>query len=508
MSRAVKSRSFVVLSAIGALALGSMVVVLLVSRESADTITLSEEAPTSIMSTGAITMSEETVTDKLKGGWVGQMAGVTWGFPTEFQWLGRTMRESAVPVWRPRTINAGFNQDDIYVEIPFLDAMKDHGVNCSWEILGDYFRDTDFELWHANLAGRDNLRDGVSGPDSGHYANNLHCNDIDWQIESDFVGQMCLGQVNAAIEMAWRAGHVMNYGDGVYGGVFVAAMHAKAFTASSVDEIIEAGRQAVPMGSEYRQVIEDVIAWKEQGNTWEHTWQLLQDKWGEDKRCPDWSRTPFNIEAKLNGAYVLIGLLYGGGDFEESMRISMRCGQDSDCNPSSVGGILGNYLGFSDIPDEWKSALEFSDRKFAYTDYSFNDAVNVNLELAREVLLVNGGWISGTTWHIPDQGIIRPPILEQWPDDPNEQPVLSASARTPQGRTVRFRASASDDDGIQAHQWYFGDLSYADGPNVSHTYRQDGTYDAICYVTDNTGNTAWELVRITVGPGSAPTPTP
>jgi len=122
------------------------------------------------------------------------------------------------------------------------------------------------------------------------------------------------------------------------------------------------------------------------------------------------------------------------------------------------------------------------------------------LELAREVLLMNGGWISGTTWHIPNQGAISPPILEQWPDDANDQPTLSASAKAPQGRTVEFSASASDDDGIKTYQWYFGDLSYADGPDVSHTYRQDGTYDVICYVTDNTGNTSWQAIRVTVGP--------
>ena len=497
MSRTGKSRSLIVLS-VGALVLISVVVALFALRRNADTVTTSTgTAP--LTGAGIVTVSEEAVTDKLKGGWVGQMAGVTWGAPTEFRWLGSRMPDVSVPVWRPRTINAGFDQDDIYVEIPFLDAMGEHGVNCSWEILGDYFRDTEFRLWHANWEARNNLNRGISSPDSGHYSNSLHADDIDWQIESDFVGQMCPGQVNAAIEMAWRAGHVMNYGDGVYGGVFVAAMHAKAFTASSVDEIIQAGRQAVPDGSEYRQVIEDVIAWKEQGNTWEQTWQLLQDRWGEDDRCPDGVGNPFNIDAKLNGAYVLIGLLYGEGDLEKSMRISMRAGQDSDCNPSSVGGILGNYLGFSNIPGKWKSALELADRQFAYTDYSFNDAVNVNLELAREVLLMNGGWISGTTWYIPEQDPVRPPILEQWPEDANDQPILNASAKVQQERTVKFSASASDDDGIKAYQWYFGDLSYADGTDVVHTYRQGGTYDAICYVTDDTGNTAWKVVRVTVG---------
>ena len=477
------------------LIVGAAVRVQLVPREGVAPITTSESIR---ISTDTITISEDIVVDKLKGGWVGQMAGVTWGAPTEFRWQGSRMLDLSVPAWTPKKINAGFDQDDIYVEIAFLDAMKDHGVNCSWETLGDYFRDTDFQLWHANREGRDNLTRGIPSPDSGHYTHNLHCDDIDWQIESDFVGQMCPGQVNTAIEIAWRSGHVMNYGDGVYGGVFVAAMHAEAYTASSIDEIIEAGRQAVPEGSEYRQVIKDVIAWKEQGKTWEQTWQLLQDKWGKDDRCPEGADTPFNIDAKLNGAYILIGLLYGGGDFEKSMQIAMQSGQDSDCNPSSVGGILGTYLGFSNIPDKWKSALDFTDHTFAYTDYTFDDAINVNLELAREVLQMSGGRISENTWHIPRQGAILPPILEQWPDPVNAKPNLNAWAEASEDHTVKFSASATDEDGIQAYQWFFGDLAYANGPSVSHTYRQDGTYDVICYVTDNTGNTAWETVRVTI----------
>jgi ADP-ribosylglycohydrolase len=446
-----------------------------------------------------ITISESTIVDKLKGSWVGQMAGVTWGAPTEFLFQETVIPDAVVPSWTARRVNRGFGQDDIYVEIPFLDAMKDHGVNCGWDVLGEYFRDTEFDLWHANRASRDNLRRGIPAPDSGHYIHNLHSDDIDWQIEADFVGQMCPGQVNTAIEMAWRAGHVINYGDGVYGGVFVAAMHARAYTASSVDEIIEAGRQAVPQGSKYGQVIEDVISWERQGSTWEETWQLLQDKWGDDDRCPEGANSPFNIDAKLNGAYILIGLLYGDGDFERSMQISMQCGQDSDCNPSSVGGILGAYLGLSNIPDMWKSALDSTGRTFAYTNYTFNDAVNVNLGLAREVLRMNGGWISGSTWYIPRQGAVRPPILEQWPHPVNAKPNLNAWLEASEEHTVKLSASATDEDGVQAYQWFFGDLSSANGPSVSHTYRQGGTYDAVCYVTDNTGNTAWQIVRVTIG---------
>ena len=66
---------------------------------------------------------------------------------------------------------------------------------------------------------------------------------------------------------------------------------------------------------------------------------------------------PFNIDARLNGAYVALGLLYGSGDFAKTLDVSTRAGQDSDCNPSSAAGILGVMLGYAKIPDEWKSGI-------------------------------------------------------------------------------------------------------------------------------------------------------
>ena len=42
----------------------------------------------------------------------------------------------------------------------------------------------------------------------------------------------------------------------------------------------------------------------------------------------------------------------GEGDYTKTLNISTRCGQDSDCNPASAGGILGTMLGYSNIPEE------------------------------------------------------------------------------------------------------------------------------------------------------------
>ncbi len=449
-----------------------------------------------------VVLREEEILDRMKGGWVGEMAGVTWGASTEFRAQGRLLREDEVPAWNPYMINDGFGQDDLYVEVPFLDCMKDKGVNANWKWLGHYFRDSEFALWHANYYGRENLRDGIEAPDSGHYLYNQCCDDIDWQIEADSVGMMALAQPEIAKELAWRIGHVMNYGDGVYGGVFVASMYAKAFTASSVGEIVEAGLGSIPEGSQFLAVMNDVVAEYENGSTWQECWQMLEDKWQND-RCPDGLNRPYNIDAKLNSAYILIGLLWGEGDFEQSMKISMMCGQDSDCNPSSVGGILGCYYGLENIPDKWKSGQDWNKRTFSYTEYTMTDCVNVNLDLAREVLAMNGGEIVDGAWVIPQPETSKALILEQWPLEENAMPeFVSATAvkdeSDPTGRTFIFDAEAADEDGVAAYQWFFGDLTFDDGAQHTHTYQEDGIYNAVCYTTDGIGNTAWKLVKVYV----------
>ena len=41
--------------------------------------------------------------------------------------------------------------------------------------------------------------------------------------------------VNSSSEVCDRVGHIMNYGDGWYGGVYVAAMYSLAFYSDDVD---------------------------------------------------------------------------------------------------------------------------------------------------------------------------------------------------------------------------------------------------------------------------------
>ncbi len=131
-------------------------------------------------------ISREQFIDKVKGGWLGQIAGVTWGYPTEFHYCGKIMPESYIPQWTTAMINEGFCQDDMYVEMTFLKTLQDYGFDVSIRQAGIDFANSEYGLCHANYYGRWNLRDGIAPPDCSHPRFNKHGDDIDYQIEADF----------------------------------------------------------------------------------------------------------------------------------------------------------------------------------------------------------------------------------------------------------------------------------------------------------------------------------
>src|SRR4051794_7628017 len=183
------------------------------------------------------------VRDKVTGAWLEALIGGAWGRPTEFHYRGRIVPAGQVPRWSADHANRYAyrgESDETYVEIPFLDATLEAGTDAGWPQWGAALASSDFPLFFANRRARENLRAGIPPPLSGDPAHNPFADDIDFQIESDWIGLAAPAQPGAAIDLAWRLGHVTNYGDGVYGGVMIAAMHAAAFRAASIGEIVEA----------------------------------------------------------------------------------------------------------------------------------------------------------------------------------------------------------------------------------------------------------------------------
>ncbi len=355
-------------------------------------------------------ITREALADKIKGGWAGQTIGVTFGGPTEFRFCGTMIQDYQPITWYDGYIqhtmenNPGL-YDDIYMDLTFVDVFERKGLDADVKEFANAYANAGYMLWHANQAGRYNILHGIPAPQSGHWLNNPHADCIDYQIESDFAGLMSPAMPNVASTISDKIGHIMNYGDGWYGGVYVGAMYSLAFTSNDIHFIVTEALKTIPPQSNFYKVISDVIAWHHQyPNDWKRTWFEIERKWTQDISCPEGVFVPFNIDATVNAAYVVMGLLYGNGDFTKTMEISTRAGQDSDCNPSSAGGVLGTMLGYKNIPAYWKMGLSAAESiDFKYTTISLNKVYELGLKHAVENIKRNGGKVDGDRLSIPLQ---------------------------------------------------------------------------------------------------------
>ena len=366
-----------------------------------------------------ISLTKSQLKDKIMGGWAGQTIGVTFGGPVEFKYNGTMINDYQKIPWydgyiKKTMLNNPGVYDDLYMDLTFVEVFEKEGLDAPVASHAKAYANAGYLLWHANQSARYNILKGIMPPESGHWLNNTHADCIDYQIEADFAGLMSPGMPNTASQISDKIGHIMNYGDGWYGGVYVGAMYSLALVSNDMNYVVNEALKTIPKESNYYKCIADVIKWhKQYPNDWKKNWFELQQKWTNDVGCPDGVFAPFNIDATINSAYVVVGLLYGKNDFTNTMEITTRCGQDADCNPSTAGGILGAMIGYKAIPEYWKLGLKEAESiDFKYTSTSLDDVYEIGTKHALLNIEKNGGKISGEKVTIKTQ-IPTPVKFEQ-----------------------------------------------------------------------------------------------
>jgi hypothetical protein len=216
-------------------------------------------------------------------------------------------------------------------------------------------------------------------------------------------------------------------------------MYAEAFFEDDIEKIVRAALKSIPKDSQYAECIRDVLAWyKQDPDDWQKTWQLINEKYHLNPAYRRFScsgpKGEFNIDAKINGAYIVMGLLYGKGDPDQTIIISTRCGQDSDCNPSNSGGVLFTTIGFEKLPERFKSALN-PEGKFSHTPYNFPTLVKVCEKLVRQAVKRAGGRIEknadGEEVFVIPVAKAKPTKLEQcWEPGPIANSKFSEKERS------------------------------------------------------------------------------
>lgn len=347
-----------------------------------------------------VRMEDDLLYDKIYGAWLGRCIGCLLGKPVE-GWTRRDIASylrladayplnSYIPEVSPPPEGYAFRpgrwedtalgkirgmprDDDIDYTILNLHILEERGLNFTTEVVGDEWLThlPYLLLYTAERIAYRNLVNGLTPPTTATHRNPYR----EWigaQIRADAWGYACPGMSERAAELAYRDASLSHVKNGIYGEMLISAIVSAAFTTSDVRRVIEVGLSEIPAESRLAEAIGEVMVWSKELRDWEETWERIME-----------GHAYHRVHTINNAALVVMGLLYGGGDFEKAITTTVMGGLDTDCNGATVGSIMGAITGAKAIPKKWKEPLNNRVKSIVA---GFNDS-QIS-DLARQTLLV------------------------------------------------------------------------------------------------------------------------
>jgi hypothetical protein len=291
---------------------------------------------------GLVEVPAAVLEDKIRGGFLGQIIGDLNGLKHEMKYI---LEPGDVREYTPALPEGGWTDDDTDIEWPYLIEIQQ-----SKNLLIPYARISELwkkhinrQIWCSHLYLRQLLDLGIDPPLTGRIEFNPWADfNLSGQFVSETWGLISPGMPQTAARIGLHYTHVSVDGEAVQSTQMLDAMIATAFLTDNMQQILDAGAAALDPASVMSQMLTDVRRWyKENPGDWRATRRLTRDKYckygGQDMRDRNgvW----------LNGASTISALLYGDGDWVQTVRAAFNFGWDADNNAAASGTILGLIKG-------------------------------------------------------------------------------------------------------------------------------------------------------------------
>ncbi|GAB4443570.1 MAG: ADP-ribosylglycohydrolase family protein [Anaerolineae bacterium] len=324
-----------------------------------------------------MTLDDAALFDRVLGAWLGRCAGCLLGKPVEgwhtpriwgyLKDLGRYPLDDYFRADVPPEIAEKYmvgarrsfidqvdcmvEDDDLNYTVTGLAILTQHGPDFTPDDVANFWlRNIPvFRTYTAERVAYRNFLNLILPPASATY-HNPYREWIGAQIRADFWGYAALGDLERAAEFAWRDACVSHVKNGIYGEMWVAAMLAAAPYLDDVRAVIDAGLSEVPRASRLAADIEEVKGWRDAGIDYEEAIRRIHARWDETW-MHHWCHTNSNAQI------VVLGLLWGEGDYEKSICRAVQAGFDTDCNGATVGSVYGMMHGAKALPEKWIGPL-------------------------------------------------------------------------------------------------------------------------------------------------------
>ena len=282
--------------------------------------------------------------DKVYACWLGKNMGGTMGAPYEGK------REILNVKGFATKKGEALPNDDLDLQLVWLHTVEFEGPrNITSEVLGEYWLSFITGYWNEYGIARRNMEKGVMPPLCGDLQNPWKHSNGAW-IRTEIWATLAPAYPDLAVRFALEDAKVDHgFGEGTYSAAFVAALQSAAFVVSDLRKLIEIGLAKIPPDCRTAKTVKLAIECYDSKNTWLEARNAIQK---ENADIGDgWFQAPSNI------GYVVIGLLYGEGDFKKSMLTAINCGDDTDCTAGTVGAIFGLMHGTKGIPSDWREYI-------------------------------------------------------------------------------------------------------------------------------------------------------
>ncbi len=292
-----------------------------------------------------INFNKDELRDRIYACWIGKNIGGTIGTPYEGT---REINNCEGFTTKP---GEPLPNDDLDLQLVWLYAMSEEGPKkLNAKVLGDYWLEYVCPYWSEYGICKANMKNGLVPPLSGEYKNHWKHSNGAW-IRTEVWATLFPANVENAIRFAYEDACVDHgSGEGTYAAIFVAALQSMAFVVSDLRRLITIGLSKIPEKSRTYKFVTKVLECYDNGMSWVDTRNLILEMSCSDEDL-GWFQAPGNI------AFVVIGLLWGEGDFKKSILTACRCGDDADCTCATVGAIIGLMHGSSIIPEDWAAYI-------------------------------------------------------------------------------------------------------------------------------------------------------
>ena len=298
--------------------------------------------------------------NKLMGCWLGKNVGGTLGAPFECK---RGVFD--VTTYTQKLFGEPLPNDDLDLQLVWLNAAEQYGRGVNAAILGEYWHTWIVPNWGEYGAGKNNMRMGLLPPLSGT-VNNVFGSSCGAFIRSEIWACLCPGHPELAVRYAYEDAIVDHSREGVYAEVFCAAVESAAFAEPDKFRLIDIGLSFIPADCGISRAVRCVLDAHSQGSSWQEARKVLLNavpgSFGvmgmkREELSPDEPVGEMGWDAPSNIGIMLIGWLYGGDDFGESLCIAVNCGEDADCTAATLGSILGILTGADGLDGKWLEPL-------------------------------------------------------------------------------------------------------------------------------------------------------